>query len=262
MIKIFRAFVNLNLCGSRFDLSFFILWIFSLSGKNPILDTRSTSHLQNYKLKFITIDFTYIRPKHILSSLCHFCLQLSWSAQNLPLSLLLVVNTSTYLPDQMTSDIIQFNCLTTDACDTLNITINQTAREEENETITTTNWTTQTRNATEVLFPFQANYFLAALYLILFIIGVSGNLLLLIINIWRRSNKHSVTQMFICSLAVSDLGLMLTCTWMNGFSSMNPNYIFGRFFCKLGNIWKSLAANTSAMILAVIAIDRWVTSGL
>lgn len=149
----------------------------------------------------------------------------------------------------MTSGTTEFNFLITDGS-AFNITTNQTAKEMEQEQAAA-NWT-----ATVVYFPFQANYLAAVVYLIVFIFGVSGNLLLLIINIWRRSSKYSVTQMFICSLAVSDLGLMLTSTWINGFTCMNPNYIFGQFFCKLGNMWKSLTSNTSALILAVISIDR------
>ena len=102
-----------------------------------------------------------------------------------------------------------------------------------------------------------ANYTVATFYWILFIIGVSGNLLLIVVNIWRRSSKQLATQHFLISLTASDLGLLLGNTWIQASVSARPTFIFGRVMCKLSQFWVFTSSTSSIVILTIIGIDRW-----
>ena len=125
----------------------------------------------------------------------------------------------------------------------------------------TNDWTTNSSN-TSIAIPPQTSYPsdvpLAIFLWIIFIVGVTGNVFLVAINIWRRSSKQAATQFFMTSLAVSDLGLLFWATWINAVLAISPSFSFGRIVCKITNLWTSLAADSSIMILSVIGIDRYV----
>ena len=101
------------------------------------------------------------------------------------------------------------------------------------------------------------NYILAAVYCIKFVTGVAGNLILITVNAWRRSSKQVATQLFITSLAVSDLGLLFAKTWISAFESVDDSFKFGRILCKISNFWTQFAANASITLLAALSVDRY-----
>jgi len=55
---------------------------------------------------------------------------------------------------------------------------------------------------------------------ILFVVGTVGNLVVLVILVWRRSKQQVGTQMFVGSLALADIGLMLSSTWVEAYDSV------------------------------------------
>ena len=105
--------------------------------------------------------------------------------------------------------------------------------------------------------PKSINYPVAVIYCIIFAVGTSGNLFLLLVNIFRRSRKQSATQIFIISLSISDLGLLLGVTWIRAYSALNSSWIFGVVICKVTNLWAFIACGSSVWILSVIGIDRY-----
>ena len=105
-------------------------------------------------------------------------------------------------------------------------------------------------------FTLTPNYFMAVIHSVTFIVGVAGNLLLIIINAWQKSSKQVATQLFITSLAVSDLGLLFAKTWISAFVSVDANFRFGRFMCKISNFWTQFAANASITSLSAVSVDR------
>lgn len=104
----------------------------------------------------------------------------------------------------------------------------------------------------------------ATVFWTIFVIGVIGNLLVIAVGVigHRRGKKGQtlVTRMFICCLAISDLGLMLTTTWSNAMLAIVPTYSYGSFFCKLTSLWTSVSAKSSVTMLSVIAVDRSATT--
>ena len=114
-------------------------------------------------------------------------------------------------------------------------------------------------NPVNIFIPVVApNYALAIIYWTMFVVGVSGNLLLIYVNAWRRSSKQAATQIFMVSLFVSDLGLLLGATWLTGATSLNPSFYIGRALCKINNLWSILAADGSVIILSIIGLDRYI----
>jgi len=55
---------------------------------------------------------------------------------------------------------------------------------------------------------------------ILFAVGTVGNLVVLVVLAWRRSRQQVGTQMFVGSLALADVGLMLSSTWVEAYDSV------------------------------------------
>jgi len=91
---------------------------------------------------------------------------------------------------------------------------------------------------------------------ILFIVGTIGNLTVLVVLAWRRSRSQGGTQLFVGSLAVADVGLMLSTVWVEAYEELRRTWPFGVIPCKLQNLWQWLTMNCSIWTLAALSIDR------
>jgi len=103
-------------------------------------------------------------------------------------------------------------------------------------------------------------YVIACFYWLIFVVGVTGNLLVLAVVVWKlvKSPEHQAMTTFVGSLAVSDLGLLLWLTWINALLSVNPEWMFGKVTCQMYVLWRSLTADCSIATLMFIALDRCV----
>ena len=86
-----------------------------------------------------------------------------------------------------------------------------------------------------------------------------GNLLALAVVVWKlsMSAEHHAMSIFVGSLAVSDLGLLLTVTWINALLSVDLEWPFGKIQCQMYALWRSLAAECSIVNLMIISVDRF-----
>ena len=125
--------------------------------------------------------------------------------------------------------------------------MNFTVEEQNNTNLT---------EKSKVGFHFTPNIPLEVTFWVIFVVGLAGNVFLLSVNIWRRSSKQAATQFFMASLAVSDTGLMLGTAWVKATLSYDPSFKYGTLMCKITNLWSSLAADSSVVILSVIGVDR------
>ena len=91
---------------------------------------------------------------------------------------------------------------------------------------------------------------------IVFVAGLCGNLFVLGVLVWRRSRSQLVSQILIASLAVSDIGLLISVTWVAAVGVVRPSWTFGLFGCQMSSMWRSMASSASIWTLMVIAIDR------
>lgn len=101
-------------------------------------------------------------------------------------------------------------------------------------------------------------YVRAAIYWMIFVVGIPGNLLVVAGVIWKlvKSPQHQAMTIFVGSLAVSDLGLLSWVTWTNALLSISSEWIFGKVACHMYVLWRSMTADCSIMTLMFISADR------
>jgi len=100
-------------------------------------------------------------------------------------------------------------------------------------------------------------YVLAVLQCIIFAVGTVGNLMVLVVLVWRRSRSQVGTQLFVGSLAVADLGLMFSSVWVEIHEALQNNWVFGSIPCKLRYMWQYLTMTCSVWTMAALSIDRY-----
>lgn len=101
-----------------------------------------------------------------------------------------------------------------------------------------------------------SNVFFMMLYAIVFIIGLTGNTLVIYV-VLRFSNMQTVTNMYILNLAIADecflIGIPFLITTMN-----MGHWIFGRAMCKAFMVSTSITQFTSSIFLFIMSADRYI----
>ena len=92
---------------------------------------------------------------------------------------------------------------------------------------------------------------------IVFVVGTLGNILVLVVLLWRRSGSQVGTQLFVGSLAVADLGLMFSSVWVKAYDLLQSSWQFGAIPCKFQFLWHLLTMNCSIWTLAALSTDRY-----
>ena len=92
-----------------------------------------------------------------------------------------------------------------------------------------------------------------ALYVFTFVLGVSGNSLVLFF-LWKKKRK-SVNDLLICNLSTSDLALMLLSLPINVFLLSGTS--FPTLFCKIISPLMTVTFNVSIFTLTFMAVYRW-----
>jgi len=133
---------------------------------------------------------------------------------------------------------------------------NETSSEETNDwnTTATTASLPTSRNFSYIDW---LNYASAGVRWVVFVVGTLGNILVLVVLLWRRSSSQVGTQLFVGSLAVADLGLMFSSVWVTAYDVLTPSWQFGLIPCKLHFLWQSLTMNCSIWTLAALTVDRY-----
>jgi len=99
---------------------------------------------------------------------------------------------------------------------------------------------------------------LSLLQWVVFLLGTSGNLFVLLVLLWRRSVAHMVTQMFVGSLCVANIGMMFGVGWIQAMLYIDQRWKFGLIWCKMYYFLSGMTIGCSTWTLAVIAVDRYV----
>ncbi|UXI20869.1 sulfakinin receptor [Sarcoptes scabiei] len=99
--------------------------------------------------------------------------------------------------------------------------------------------------------------FLYIAYLLVFLLGISGNILVCYV-VFRQSSMRSVTNIFIANLALSDI---LLCLFAVPFTPLYlliyKEWIFGSIFCRLVPFFQGVSVYTSVLTLMLISIERY-----
>lgn len=73
-----------------------------------------------------------------------------------------------------------------------------------------------------------------AFYAVIIALALLGNMLVVYI-VWRNKHMHTTTNYYIVNLAVSDLMVTTSCTWVHLVDNLTEGWVLGAFFCKLNS---------------------------
>lgn len=84
----------------------------------------------------------------------------------------------------------------------------------------------------EDIYPDTGKWILIAVYIITFIVGLVGNVLVCF-AIWRNPNMRTVTNIYIVNLSLADLAVIIVCLPSVLLQDVTLTWFFGTFFCKI-----------------------------
>jgi len=84
----------------------------------------------------------------------------------------------------------------------------------------------------DYVFPTMFEWVLTTLYVIVFLIGLTGNALVVYV-VWRNSNMRTVTNLFIVNLSIADLLVIVVCLPPTTLVDITETWFFGLAMCKI-----------------------------
>nr|XP_034969929.1 cholecystokinin receptor type A isoform X1 [Zootoca vivipara] len=94
------------------------------------------------------------------------------------------------------------------------------------------------------------------LYSLIFLLSVLGNTLVIVVLI-RNKRMRTVTNIFLLSLAISDLMLCFFCMPFTLIPNLLEDFIFGSAFCKLTSYFMGVSVSVSTFSLVAISLERY-----
>ncbi|KAF7664442.1 hypothetical protein LDENG_00177080 [Lucifuga dentata] len=95
-----------------------------------------------------------------------------------------------------------------------------------------------------------------ASYLLIFLVCMVGNSVVCFI-VLRSKNMHTVTNLFILNLAISDLLVGIFCMPTTLVDNIITGWPFGSVVCKLSGMVQGISVSASVFTLVAIAVDRF-----
>ncbi|MBN3311334.1 CCKAR protein, partial [Amia calva] len=94
------------------------------------------------------------------------------------------------------------------------------------------------------------------LYSLIFLLSVLGNSLIIAVLV-RNKRMRTVTNIFLLSLAVSDLMLCLFCMPFTLIPNLMKDFIFGSGVCKVAAYFMGISVSVSTFSLVAISLERY-----
>ncbi|KAM7366325.1 hypothetical protein PAMP_015774 [Pampus punctatissimus] len=94
------------------------------------------------------------------------------------------------------------------------------------------------------------------LYSLIFLLSVLGNSLIIAVLV-RNRRMRTVTNLFLLSLAISDLMVSLVCIPFTLIPNLMRDFIFGNGICKLVMYFMSVSVSVSTFNLVAISLERY-----
>lgn len=116
--------------------------------------------------------------------------------------------------------------------------------------------TSQTVNKQTVAATSWSDVLWSVIQWLIFVLGTLGNLLVVLVLLWRRSKEQLVTQLFVSSLSVSGLALMLSSAWVQALLYIKNDWKYGKLSCQIQYFLQAEAIYSSIWALATVAIER------
>ncbi|KAJ8319142.1 hypothetical protein KUTeg_004233 [Tegillarca granosa] len=86
--------------------------------------------------------------------------------------------------------------------------------------------------------------------------AILGNTLIVMVVLWNKSLR-TTTNFFIVNLAISDILVTVSCTWVHLVKDLTEGWILGVFFCKFNSFVQVVSTVTSILSMVLIACDRF-----
>ncbi|OCT97161.1 pyroglutamylated RF-amide peptide receptor [Xenopus laevis] len=103
--------------------------------------------------------------------------------------------------------------------------------------------------------PFRTKVAFVAICVLIFVLALFGNSLVLYV-VTRSKAMRTVTNIFICSLALSDLLIGFFCIPFTMLQNISSNWLGGGFACKMVPFVQSMAIVTEILTMTCIAVER------
>ncbi|GMR60963.1 hypothetical protein PMAYCL1PPCAC_31158 [Pristionchus mayeri] len=99
-------------------------------------------------------------------------------------------------------------------------------------------------------------FLLFSLYCLIFIVAVSGNLLVIFV-VLRKKTMQTVTNIFITNLAISDIIVNFTSLWLTPSYMFIGRWVWGELLCQGLPLFQGMSIFISTLTLTAIAVDRY-----
>ncbi len=97
------------------------------------------------------------------------------------------------------------------------------------------------------------------IYASLSVASIVGNLFFCVV-IWRQKKLHTITNLLMTNLALSNMAFVLFNLPLLTFRAiLQWEWMFGVFLCKFASTVLHITATTSFYSIAFLAVDRWLT---
>jgi len=93
-------------------------------------------------------------------------------------------------------------------------------------------------------------------YIIIFVLGIFGNVLVVFV-VGRNRQMHTVTNLFIANLALSDVLLCVLAVPFTPLYTFMSGWVFGKTLCHLVPYAQGVSVYISTLTLTSIAVDRF-----
>ncbi|XP_056416353.1 G-protein coupled receptor 182 [Hyla sarda] len=100
--------------------------------------------------------------------------------------------------------------------------------------------------------------FLFILYLVTFVLGLAGNLLVVWVN-WQSRRRRSSINLYIFSMAVADLGVVLSLPFWMLQAMLDYTWLWGGFMCKFIHYFYFANMFSSIYFLTALSVDRYLS---
>ncbi|WAR12590.1 OX2R-like protein, partial [Mya arenaria] len=108
----------------------------------------------------------------------------------------------------------------------------------------------------DCFFPEPEEWVLIAGYVITFIVGVLGNVLVCF-SVWRNREMRTTTNIFMVNLSVADLTVLLLLLPTALVADVTETWLIGTTMCKLSISLGTMCISVSILTLCAISIERW-----
>ncbi|WAR28401.1 OX1R-like protein, partial [Mya arenaria] len=108
----------------------------------------------------------------------------------------------------------------------------------------------------DCFFPEPEEWVLIAGYVITFIVGVLGNVLVCF-SVWRNREMRTTKNIFMVNLSVADLTVLLLLLPTTLVADVTETWLIGTTMCKLSISLGTMCISVSILTLCAISIERW-----